>query len=182
MPESDLYPYVHDYLEQRFRARLKPRYGDLHSISAITAAAPGGFDDGKWSRPDLAMAALWRFKYDLGWTMDLHSFEVKTPKNCSTISVHEALSHTALVHYSYLTWHNPGWSDTNAESRAILDRCARHGVGLITFSDPPNSDTYVVRLPSIRHSPSGEAVDEFIETRFPEEERQQLRRRIEELR
>ena len=41
MRETDLYPAVHDYLEQRFLDRLRPAYGDLRSISAVTATAGG---------------------------------------------------------------------------------------------------------------------------------------------
>ena len=182
MAEKDLYPFVHDYLEQRFRDRFAPRYGEFRSISAVTANASGGTDDGQWTRPDLAIAGLWRFKYGLSWTLDLHSFEVKTATNCDATSVHEALSHTAFVHYSYLTWHVPTWTEECPLYKSIFERCVRHGVGLITFSDPANSDSYVVRVASAKHAPSGEAVDEFIETRFPVPERLKLQKWIEEVR
>lgn len=181
MRESDLYPPVHDFLEQRFRDRLQPTYGDLRTISAVTATA-GGAGSGQWSRPDLALVALWRTKYALTWSLDLHGFEVKTQAGCSPASVHEALSHAALVHYSHLVWHNPDWADGRPECKTILARCGRYGVGLVTFADPGNSDSFTVRLTARRHDASGEAVDEFIETRFPEADRAQLNRWIEELR
>lgn len=180
--ESDLYLPVSDYLEQRYRDVLRPRYGDLRSISAITATSVGGTFDGKWTRPDLALVALWRFEFSINWTLDLHSFEVKTERGCDNVSVHEALSHTAMAHYSYLTWHKPSWSQNDEGCLAILERCARYGVGLITFEDPTNSSTYHIRQRSIRHSPSGEAIDEFIETRFPAAEREKLRTWVQELR
>ena len=96
--------------------------------------------------------------------------------------MHEALSHTALVHYSHLVWHKSDWADTRPECKPILERCARYGVGLITFADPENSDSFVARLAARRHDPSGEAVDEFIETRFPEADRRQLAQWVERLR
>ncbi len=182
MLESDLYPPINDYLEQRYREILKPRYGDLRSISAITAKSGGGTFDGKWTRPDLAMAALWRFEFGLSWTIDLHSFEVKTENGCDNVSVHEALSHTAMAHYSYLMWHNPSWDEDKGNCRATCERCAQYGVGLITFSDPADSSAYHIRLRSIRHNPSGEAIDEFMETRFPQAERDLLRKWVRELR
>lgn len=181
MRESDLYRPVHDFLEQRLRDRLRPAYGDLRSISAVTATAGGG-GTGQWSKPDLALVALWRTKYAPTWSLDLHGFEVKTAVGCTTASVHEALSHAALVHYSHLVWHRPDWSDGQKDCKAILDRCARYGVGLITFSDPANSDSYLIRHTARRHDPSGEAVDEFIESRFPAADRAQLTSWIEELR
>ncbi len=174
MAERDLYPGVHDFIEQRFRAQLAPRYGELHTVSAVTATARGGTDDARWTRPDLALAAVRRFKYDPTWTLDLHSFEVKTDTNCDPTSVHEALSHAALVHFTWLTWHRPGFAEAEPLCRLIHDRCARHGVGLITFDDPANSDSYTVRLRSARHVPDPEAVDEFIETRFEPHARERL--------
>ncbi len=182
MREEELYPYVHDYLEQRFRERLATRHGEFMSISADTSKAHGGSGDGQWSRPDLALAALWRFKYGLSWALDLHSFEVKTESGCDAKSVHETLSHTGHVHYSYLTWHCPNWSESVQAHGSILERCRRFRVGLITFGDPANADSYVVRVPSGRHEPSGEAVDEFIETRFPDEERAKLQEWLERVR
>jgi len=182
MLESSLYPFVHDFIEQRFRAELAPRYGELHTASAITATTKGGTDDGRWSRPDLALAAVRRFKFDATWTLDLHSFEVKTSINCDPTSVHEALSHTSLVHFTWLTWHQPDFRESDQLCRQIHDRCARHGVGLITFDDPSNSDSFMVRLRSARHSPDPESIDEFIETRFDEHDRKQLQawlRRVE---
>lgn len=174
MSESSLYPFVHDFIEQRFRASLSPRYGELHTASAITATTKGGTDDGRWSRPDLALAAVRRFKYEPTWTLDLHSFEVKTPTNCDPTSVHEALSHASLVHFTWLTWHNSNFDEADQLCRQIHDRCARHGVGLITFDDPANSDSFTVRLRSPRHSPDPEAIDEFIETRFEKHDREKL--------
>lgn len=173
MLEADLYQPVHDYLELRFRDRLKPLYGDLRTVSAITATA-GGIGTGKWSKPDLCMLALWRQKYSPSWRLDLHGFEVKPESRCTAESVHEALNHTSHVHYAHLVWHAPGWIDSEVRFRSILDRCRRFGVGLITFADATDTASYSVRYPAPRHDPSGDAVDEFIETRIPAEERATL--------
>lgn len=181
MRESHLYSLVHDYLEQRFRERLRPTYGDLRTISAITATS-GAASSGHWSRPDLSIAALWRSKYALQWKLDLHGFEVKTETNCTPAAVHEALSHTALVHFAHLVWQKPNWSDIRPDCRAIVERCERYGIGLITFSDPSNADDFIVRISASRHEPSLEAVDEFIETRFPNADREQLLAWVEERR
>jgi hypothetical protein len=60
MSEEALYRPVHDYLEQRFQDRVRPAYGDLRFLSALTARA-GGASTGIWSKPDLCFIALWRF-------------------------------------------------------------------------------------------------------------------------
>lgn len=179
MRESDLYKPVHDFLEIRFRGRLKPTYGDIRSVSAVTAETHGA---GHWSNPDLALAALWRTKYGLNWSFDLHGFEVKTEANCTPAAVHEALSQATLVNYSHLVWHKPTWSLEATDCQAILERCQRYGIGLITFVEPADADSFVVHSPARRHDTSDEAVDEFIETRFPKAAREQLTKWAEELR
>lgn len=187
MRESDLYAPVHDFLELRFRDRLKPTFGELRGVSAITATA-GGTGTGIWSKPDLCLAVLWRQKYGLTWQLDLHGFEVKTKAGCTASSVHEALNHTSLVHYAHLVWHNPSWQDDAGDCRAVIDRCSRYGVGLITFDQPfapggaVNANAFNVRLPGRRHEPSGDAVDEFIETRFDKAERDLLSSWLEQVR
>lgn len=135
-----------------------------------------------WSRPDLALVALWRTKYSLSWHLDVHGFEVKAFAGCSPTAVHEALSHAALVHFSHLVWNHPAWSESEPACKAILDRCSRYGIGLITFVDPDNADSFTIRQRARRNELSGEAIDEFIETRFSEDNRRQLAGWIEELR
>ncbi len=98
MLERDLYGPAYNYLELAFRQRLKPLYGDLRNITAITAST-GGTATGIWPKPDLALIALTRQKYGLSWQIDLHGFEVKPAGTCSVQSVHEALNHTSLVHF-----------------------------------------------------------------------------------
>jgi hypothetical protein len=181
MSEEALYRPVHDYLEQRFQDRVKPVYGDLRFLSAITARA-GGANTGIWSKPDLCFIALWRYKYGLAWSFDVHGFEVKTATGCNPTAVHEALNHTSLVNFSHLVWELPHWDDKDARCRDIRDRCARHGVGLIVFSDSANVDTFTVKVDAQRHQPAGDAVDEFIESRMPVEQRNIVLEWIKELR
>ena len=173
MLESDLYQPVHDYLELRFRDRLKPLYGDLRAVTAITATA-GGTGTGRWSKPDLCLLALWRHKYAPTWQLDLHGFEVKPEQRCTVESVHEALNHTSHVHFAHLVWHNREWDDAELRCKSIIDRCRRFGVGLITFAEPRDPSSYSVRYPAPRHQPSGDAVDEFIETRIPPDDKATL--------
>lgn len=173
MLEKDLYPPVHDYLEVRFRDRLLPLYGELRTVTAITDTA-GGPSTGKWSKPDLCMVALWRHKYGLAWQLDLHGFEVKPETRCTNESVHEALNHTSHVHYTHLVWHQPKWTDTDPKCRSIIERCRRYGVGLITMTDQHDASSYVIRATAERHAPSGDAVDEFIETRLDADLRGQV--------
>lgn len=181
MLEKDLYPPVHDFLEVRFRDRLQPLYGELRTVTAITDTA-GGNATGKWSKPDLCTVAFWRQKYGCQWQLDLHGFEVKPAGRCTNESVHEALNHTSHVHYAHLVWHQPKWEEADSRCRGIVERCRRYGVGLITMSDQHDASTYVVRVEADRHSPTGDAVDEFIETRLSESDRAQVASWFEQVR
>jgi hypothetical protein len=86
------------------------------------------------------------------------------------------------VNFSHLVWELPHWDDKDARCRDIRDRCARHGVGLIVFSDSANVDTFTVKVDAQRHQPAGDAVDEFIESRMPVEQRNIVLEWIKELR
>ena len=173
MLEKDLYEPVRDYIDLRFRDRLRPLHGSLRSVTAITATS-GGSGTGKWSKPDLCIAALWRQRYSATYQFELHGFEVKPRGRCDATSVHEALNHTSHVHYGHLIWHCPEWNDSDKKCAEVAEASRRFGVGLITMSDPENADTYVIRLPAQRHEPSGDAVDSFIENMFTEEAKQSL--------
>lgn len=181
MLEWDLYEPIHDYLDLVFGDRLKPLYGELRHISAITSNA-GGSDTGVWSKPDLCIIALTRQKYGVTWKLDLHGFEVMPNGKCNAQSVHEALNHTSLVHFTNLVWHCERWDDRDDLCASILERCSHFGVGLITFTKVKDPKTFVVRLPARRHEPHPDAVDEFIETRLPAKELSKLTQWLEGLR
>jgi hypothetical protein len=117
MLERDLYEPVYNYLEVRFRDRLKPPRGDLRHITAITANT-GGNATGLWSKPDLCLISLSRQKYRLTWNLDLHGFEVKPTDCCDVQSVHEALNHSPssilLILFGKLS---AGMSETTSAQR-----------------------------------------------------------------
>lgn len=181
MLEKDLYGPVQNYLDLVFKDQLKPIYGDLRHISAITSNG-GGSNTGIWSKPDLCIIALRRPKYGLSWQLDLHGFEVKPAGKCNVQSVHEALNHTTLVNYTHLIWHCEDWDDRDTACRAVADRCSAYGVGLITFSSAIDARSYAMRAPARRHTPEPDLVDGFIETRLPLADRDRLAGWIKELR
>lgn len=181
MLERDLYGHVQNYLDIVFSDQLQPIYGSLKHLTAITSNT-GGTKTGIWSKPDLCLVSLIRQKYGLQWQLDLHGFEVKPANSCSAQSVHEALNHTSLVHFSHLVWHCPQWEDRDPGHHAILDRCSHYGVGLVTFPDPGDARTYALRVPARRHSPKPDLVDEFIETRLPDGDKQTILKWVEAIR
>jgi hypothetical protein len=129
---------------------------------------------GQWTRPDLALIALWKNKYSPGFQLDLYGFEVKTRQGCNLVAVHEALAQNRVVHYSYLVWHTPQ-SDLQGDHFAqVRNHCDAFRIGLITFSRIRDADSFTVHLKARRAEPTPDAVDEFIELAFPEKDRLQL--------
>lgn len=167
--ESTLYPRVQTYLHLRFQEHIKPLLGDcLPPITAITANAS---TLGQWTRPDLALIALWKNKYSPTLHLDLYGFEVKTRQGCNLAAVHEALAQNRVVHYSYLVWHTPQSDLQSDHFLQIRDHCEAFRIGLITFSRGRDADTFSIHLRARRADPTPDAVDEFIEIAFPESDR-----------
>jgi hypothetical protein len=178
MPERDLYPAVERFLNIQFAPTLKPKLGTHLPLVAETSQA-GATGAGVWSRPDLALVNIWRQKYHPTQNLDLYGFEVKKNDACDVSSVYETLAHSRMVNFAYLVW-NYGGEITSARFQKIAKSCQDLGLGLISFSDQNNGDTFNIHLAAKRASPSEDAVAEFIETRFEEDQRDRLMRWIRE--
>lgn len=172
-PEADLYPVVHRFLDIQFASRLKPPLGIHLPLAAVTATA-GPAGSGIWSRPDLAMINAWRHRYQPAMHVDLYGFEVKRDEGCDLRSVHETLAHRRLVHFAYLVWHYRSADVVAERFRSIFDNCKAYGLGLITLAAPDDARTFEVHLEAARGEPDPAAVDDFIDTRFPEQHKARL--------
>ncbi len=179
--EAELYPFVQSYLNINFSSRLKPALGSHLPLVSITATA-GPASSGTWSRPDLAMINFWRHKFQPVGTLDLYGFEVKRDGGCDLKSVHETLAHTRLVHFAYLVWHYCSADHQCDAFRIIHDNCAAYGLGLITFFDHLDGNSFKIHVDARRASPQDHDVDDFIETRFSEQQKNRLLAWIEERR
>ena len=107
MHEDDLLPGVKNYIDLQFIETIKPRSDQSLPISQITSRS-GPYASGTWSRPDLALIHLWKYKYSPNLIIDLCGFEVKTMAGCDVTGVHEALAHSRIVHLAYLVWEYRG--------------------------------------------------------------------------
>jgi len=171
--EVELYPHVERYLRLDFAPRLKPTLGTHLTIASVTATS-GPIGAGRWSRPDLALVNLWRHKYQPQQHLEVYGFEVKRDGGCDLTSVHETLAHKRLVHFAYLVWHLKSGSFTDPLFATIKENCAAYGLGLISFSDHRDGSSFVIHLEANRGEPDDDAVDEFIETRFDEQQKKRL--------
>jgi hypothetical protein len=168
--ESQLMGALGDWLDKRFRHSLG---ANIQAIVQDTAHA--GPRTGVWSRPDFTVAAVRRFTYSTVRDVELHGFELKRADAGSVIGVHEALAHTRWVHYSYLVWHTPDLSSAQNDFDVIRSECSRHGIGLVTFADPPGLSTWNIVLEAEKASPDPLLVDAYIGDRFVTEQSQKLR-------
>ena len=173
MREAELYEPVSVYLNLKFSNRIKPTYGTLFPIVAITATS-GPHASGTWTRPDLSMVALWKHKYSPHLILDLYGFEVKTTENCNLTAVHETLAQRRFVNYAYLVWHCPKSERETNKFQTIFENCKAYKLGFIVFEIPENPDSYELILDAQRSDPAPDIVDEYIETRFEDHHKKQI--------
>jgi hypothetical protein len=93
----------------------------LRLVAQVVAdvAAPSG---GTWTQPDVA-AAVRRHKFAPSARVDILSFEVKTHRGASLVSVYEALAHARFVNFSYLVWKSTGMH--MRRPREVRRNCSR---------------------------------------------------------
>ena len=167
IPESALYPAVRQFLDVRF-SKLRAPATAVSLWRSEQTPRLGIQLQGKWTRPDLAAVHVWRYKFGPTFNVDLHSFEVKRADNCNEISIFEALAHTRIVHYAHVVWHRPDPNVQLDRLRSIEDNCRAFGVGLITFNDHLEPDSFRVHdVTARRATPDLTLADQFIEAAFP---------------
>jgi hypothetical protein len=132
----------------------------------VQNTARGGIQSGRWTRPDVCLACISRYQYAPHPSLELFSFELKMPAGCNVYAVHEALSHTAAVHFAYLALYLPERSSDAEQLPAVLEEAQRHGVGVIRIFKPHDSSAYQRLLIARRYEPAPAKLDSFIEERF----------------
>jgi hypothetical protein len=168
IPERDLYVGVKEFLDVRFQRSCEPPSAIALWKSQITSTIDIRVH-GRWTRPDLAAVHVWKHKFAPSFTVDLHGFEVKREDGCDVTSVFEALAHTRIVHFAHLVWHRPNSGSQPELLRSIEDNCCSFGVGLITFSDPADPNTFrIYDGMARRFAPDLALVDRFIDEAIPD--------------
>lgn len=171
--EAELYSPIERFLHLEFAPRLQQASGTNITLTSITAKlGPSG--SGRWTRPDLAMVNLWRYKYQPERVLDLYGFEVKRDGAVDVTAVHETLAHTRLVHFAYLVWHLIGSDFSQRLFEEVKKNCSVYGLGLITLDNVDDPSRYIIHSDARRATPHLADVDEFIETRFTSDARDKL--------
>ena len=142
-------------------------------VCEITAAQGRRATGGKWTRPDLTVAAVRTYQFTPGKRLEVITFEVKPNLDSAFEGVYEALAHSAFAHRAFLAVNIQ--EDEGTDDIRIVQECTRHGIGYIRFSEPGDYGTYETVTTAQLREPDPYDVDTFIRTQLSAENQDQLR-------
>jgi hypothetical protein len=141
--EAALYGPMLDVLEKSW-------VGDQGYDSSIirqTALAGRRDTGGTWTRPDLCIVAIRKFKFLRDPVFDVVSFEVKPNWAISVEGVFEALAHRQYATRAYVIYHV---SDKDfaaqPEAERITELAEQHGIGVILAETPDDYQKWTERV------------------------------------
>jgi hypothetical protein len=169
--ETDLYPGVHEYVKTSFVE--KQRLTDF--VSEITAAQGRRDTGGMWNRPDIVLVGLRTFNYLPDRRVEVVTFEVKRRDNVGVEAAYEASAHLAAAHRSFIVAESVRGSDLDER---LVSECERLGVGIISFEQPSNLESYEIYVNGRANVPDLDKVDQFIDTQLTPTSRDIIRRRF----
>lgn len=162
--ELDLYEPVRATIE----AGWARDQGMKQVVVEITAGQGGRSTGGKLSRPDITVVAVQSYDLAPVKSLEVVTFELKGGNNWDVVGVFEAASHGRRANRCFLVIHVPkGAPKLAAAEDRVEDECEHFGVGLITFEDPADYDTYKVRVEARRNEPAPREVSDFLKKQLP---------------
>jgi hypothetical protein len=168
--EADLYSMVSQYIEKTW---VKDN-GITQFVLERTASQGKRKTGGKWTRPDFALIALKSFTYIPGKVLELITFEVKPENDYRIEGVFETAAHSRFSTKSYLLIHLPHGVPNTEEFRRVERECERFGLGLITFTDPQDWNTYETGEEAERRNPDPADMNSFIASQIKRENQTQI--------
>jgi len=130
---------------------------------------------GKWSRPDVCLVGIHKFKFIREHVFDLVSFEVKTADAISVEGVFEALAHRQATNRAYVIYNASnqtfGKSEESDRIRALGER---HGVGIILADNPEDHFSWDELVRAERWDPDPTYLNDFIEQVFAKEDHEKI--------
>jgi len=145
-------------------------------VSEITAAQGRRATGGRWTRPDVIVAAVRTYQFTPGKRLEVITFEVKPNLATAFEGVYEALAHSVFAHRSYLAVNVKEYKDAETiPDDRIMQECERHGIGYMTFEDPADYGTFDIAITAQVREPDPYEVDNFIRTQLSQENQDQLR-------
>jgi hypothetical protein len=133
----------------------------------VRNTARGGLSGGRWTKPDIVLAAINIYLSKPVPELSLYGFELKTQAGFELSSIYQAAAQTRFLHFAYVVVPHPKdekWQPRFAPIRAHAEEL---GIGLIRLDDHNATSSEVVLI-GRRHHPHPQSVDHFIEERMPD--------------
>ncbi len=164
LKEKDLYLPCAKTITQNFApSELPVEPGKF--IVGVTGLQGKRDTGGKWTRPDITVVSVRRFKFTGPYT-EVFTFEVKKAGDVDIDGVHEALAHSAKATKVYYLGQVPEEELDEFLSSPLFARiqeeCIRFGVGFVTFSAADDYATWSVQVPAMKHAPHPEKLEKFL--------------------
>ena len=120
---------------------------------------------GKWTRPDLVAVGVKEFQLVPDRLFEIITFEVKPASQIDVIAVYEALAHRRSATHSYVLIHVPSTLSDYAERNVakVLDTAKEHGIGVITFAEADDYETWTQHLEATKVDSSPDQMNAFNE-------------------
>jgi hypothetical protein len=155
--ESDLYKDFHETIRREW-----VKDNDIRRfVSEVSAHKRRKPTRGKWTIPDVLLVSVGNYTYIPGKSLEVTTFEVKPEDAYSVEGVYETASHSAFANESYLALHMREEIEPEILER-LEKEAVRFGVGLVTFGDPANWDSFDVRVEAEHKIPSPRDVNDFL--------------------
>jgi hypothetical protein len=172
--ESDLYEDFEKWLGE-----LWAKDDGLTWFRIEKTAHGGGRPGGRWTRPDFAIVAVNVYRYFPQKFLELITFEVKPKLADALTGVFECAAHSVCANRSFLAVCLEDQADEESEDFARIEReCDRFGLGLITFSDVEDMESYKVQVQASRLTPDPNEVDKFIASQLKESTQELVAKQI----
>jgi hypothetical protein len=172
--EADLYPPVHKTLAVSW----VKNYAIEDFVSQVTAQQGSRTTGGKWTRPDITLFAVRIYPFIPGKSVELITFEVKPLYAYGVDGVFETASHSAFAHRSYLLLYVPKDYDDQDVLGRLDKESERFGIGLITFEDPTDWDTFNIRVEAEHKTPDPSELCSFVNVQLTPDNRSKIQRMI----
>ncbi len=123
---------------------------------------------GSWTRPDLVAIGTKTFKHVPHQQFEVVTFEVKPMEQLNAVAVFEALAHRRASTHSYVLveLRDVLAAAYDKEVETLKKAANDHGIGVITFGDPSDYETWNEEVPAHRSETPPELLNEFIETQI----------------
>lgn len=142
----------------------------------ITAKQGRRQTGGRWTRPDITVVSLSRYRYIPGQHLEVWTFEIKTKEAADVTAVYEAVAHTRFATRAYVAFpvsEEPSAEETNMVS-AIVAEATRHGIGVFTMTNPEDYDTWEERVEPSRSDAEYLQINSFIAAQLTNETKSDL--------